>query len=68
MQNQATGQKTRTNYEEEQYMMYRWVPSKESEVTDESEKVPKGDRLVILLAEAEGSSGRCETRSPNEGG
>ena len=53
MQNKENGQKTRINYEEEQYVVHLWSPSKEEEVQEETEKVLKGDRFAILAAESE---------------
>ena len=47
------GQRTRINYEEGQYVMHLWLPSKEEEVQEETEKVLKGNRFAILAAESE---------------
>ena len=52
-QNKETGQKTRINYEEGQYVMYMWLPSKEEEVQEETEKVAKGNRFAILATESD---------------
>ena len=52
-QNKENGQKTRINYEEGQYVMYLWSPSKEEEVQEETEKVLKGNRFAILATEGE---------------
>ena len=53
MQHKESGQKTRINYEEGQYVMYLWLPAKEEEVQKETEKVLKGNRFAILAAESE---------------
>ncbi len=46
-QNIATGQKMRVSYEDGQYIVYGWVPTKESESREESENIfdrqPLGD-------------------------
>ena len=51
MQNKETGQRTRINYEEGQYVMYMWLPSKEEEAQEETERVLKGNRFAILATE-----------------
>ncbi len=51
MQNEENGQRTRINYEEGQYVMYLWLPSKEEEVQEETETVLKGNRFAILASE-----------------
>ncbi len=52
-QNKATGQKTRDNYEDGQYVTCTWAPSKESEVREEAKKVLKGNRFASLATESE---------------
>ena len=51
MQNKETGQKTRISYEEGQYVVFMWLPSKEEEVQEETEKVLKGNPFAILATE-----------------
>ena len=53
MLNKETGKKTRINYEQGQYVMYVWVPSKENEAEEKTEKVLKGNRFAILATESE---------------
>ena len=53
MQNKENGQKTRINYEEGQRVVCLWLPSKEGEAQEETEKVLKGNRFAILAAESE---------------
>ena len=53
MQNKETSKKTRINYEQGQYVMYVWVPSKEKEAEEQTEKVLKGNRFAILATESE---------------
>ena len=53
MQNKENGQRTRINYEEGQYVMYLWLPSKEEEAQEETEKVLTGNRFAILATESE---------------
>ena len=52
-QNKKTGQKTRIKREDGQYVMYTWVPFKENEVREESEKILKSNRFAILAMEGE---------------
>ncbi len=51
-QNKSAGRETRANYEEGQRVVYLWVPSKEEEVREESEKVPEGNRFAVLATES----------------
>ena len=51
MQNKETGQRTRINYEEGQYVMYMWLPSKEEEAREETEQALKGNRFAISATE-----------------
>ncbi len=53
MQHKEKGQKTRINYEEGQYAMYLWLPSKGEVAQAETEKVLKCNRFAILAAESE---------------
>ncbi len=53
MQNKESGQKTRIHYEEGQYVMYLWLPSKGEEAQKETEKALKGNRFAILATESE---------------
>ncbi len=55
-QNKENGQKTRIKYEEGQYVKHLWLPSKEGELQEETEKVWKvwkGNRFEILATESE---------------
>ncbi len=64
-QNKESGQKTRVSYEEGQCDMYLWLPAKEKEAQEESEKVLKGNCFASLAAEGEqvldGGCERCES-------
>ena len=51
MQHKENGQRTRINYEEGQYVMHLWLPAKEEEVQEETEKVLKGNPFAILATE-----------------
>ena len=53
MQNKGSGQRTKIHYEDGQYVMYLWLPSKREEAQKETEKVLKGNRFAILAAESE---------------
>jgi hypothetical protein len=53
MQHKKSGEKTRIEYEDGQYVMYLWVPARREEVTKETEKVLKGNRFAILAAGSE---------------
>ncbi len=53
MQNKESGQKTRIDYEEGQYVMCLWLPSNGEEVLKETERVSKGNRFAILATESE---------------
>ena len=55
MQNKATGQKTRIEYENGQYVMYLWIPSTKEVVEQASEKILKGNRYSVLAMEHEES-------------
>ncbi len=48
-----TNEKTRINYEQGQYVTCVWVPVKEGEVVQETERVLKGSRFAILATESE---------------
>ncbi len=53
VQNKATGQKTRIEYEGGQYVMYLWVPS-DRRTEDEGEcEMLKGNKFAILATEKE---------------
>ncbi len=52
-QSKTLGQKTRISYEDGQYVMHTWVPSKESEARKESSYTSKGIRYAILAAEGD---------------
>ncbi len=53
MQHKESGQKTRMNYEEGQYVMCLWLSSKGEVVQSETEKVLKVSRFAILAAASE---------------
>ena len=53
MQNKGSGQRTKIHYEDGQYVMYLWLPSKSEEAQKESEKVLKRNRFSILATESE---------------
>ncbi len=53
MQNKESRQKTKTHYEDGQYVMYLWLPSKGEEAQKETERVLKGSRFAILATESE---------------
>ncbi len=53
VQNKETNKKTRTNYEQGQYVMCVWAPVREGEVAQETEKAPKGNRFAMLAAEGD---------------
>ena len=53
MQNKESGQKTKIHYEDGQYVLYLWLPTKGEEAQRETEKVLKGNRFAILAAESE---------------
>ena len=53
MQTKETSKKTRINHENGQYVMYAWVPAKEKDAEEQTEKVLKGNRFSILAAESE---------------
>ena len=53
MQHKESGQKTRINYEDGQYVMCLWLPAKEEEVQKETEKALKGNRFAILAADSD---------------
>ncbi len=59
----TTGQKTWIKYEDGQYVMNMWFLAREQEVQEESEKMFKGNRFVIMATECEeGFTGACESR------
>ncbi len=67
-QNQETGQKTRIDREEGQRVVHLWLPSKEGEAQEETERGLKGNRLAIL-ATGSGSGFRqagVSAESPQE--
>ena len=53
MQNKESGRRTRIEYEDGQYVMYLWMPSRSEEAQEETEKVLKGNRFAILATESE---------------
>ena len=53
MQHKECGRKTRIAYEDGQYVMYLWLPAKQEEAQEETEKVLKENRFAILAAESE---------------
>ena len=53
MQNKGSGQRTKIHYEDGQYVMYLWLPSKREEAQKETERALKGNRFEILAAESE---------------
>ena len=53
VQNKESRQKAKIHYEDGQYVMYLWPPSKGEEAQKETEKVLKGNRFAILAAESE---------------
>ena len=53
MQHKESGEKTRIEYEDGQYVMYLWVPARRKEVKEETEKVLKGNRFAIVATESE---------------
>ena len=53
MQNKESGQNLEIHYEEGQYVMYLWLPSKGEEAQKETEKALKGNRFAILATEGE---------------
>ena len=53
MQNKESGRRTRIEYEDGQYVMYLWMPSRCEEAQEETEKVLKGNRFAILATESE---------------
>jgi hypothetical protein len=53
MQNRGSGQRTKIHYEDGQYAMYLWLPSKSEEAQKETEKGLKGRRFAILATECE---------------
>ncbi len=53
MQNKESGQKTRIECDQGQYVMCLWLPSKAEEVQRETDKVLKGSRYAIRAAESE---------------
>ena len=53
MQNKESGRRTRIKYEDGQYVMYLWMPSRSEEAQEETEKVLKGNRFAILATESE---------------
>jgi hypothetical protein len=64
MQNKATGQKTRIEYEGGQYVMYLWVPSTKEVVERESERILKGNRFALLAMESAASGFTRQARNP----
>ncbi len=52
-QNKDTGSKTRISYEEGQYVMHVWLPSKEEEAQEETEKALQGNPFAILATESD---------------
>ena len=61
MQNKESGQKTKIQYEEGQYVIYLWLLTRGEEAWEETEKVLKGSRFAILATESEQvSAGGCE--------
>ncbi len=68
MQKRENGQRARISYEEWQRVMYLWLPAKEEEVQEETEKVLNGIRFGILAEESEQVfSRRRRPVSPHEG-
>ena len=53
MQNKESGRRTRIEYEDGQYVMYLWMPSRSEEAQEETEKVLKGNRFAVLATESE---------------
>ena len=53
VQNKERNKKTKINYEQGQYVMYVWIPSKEKEAEEQTEKVLMGNRFAILATESE---------------
>ncbi len=53
MPNKGSGQRTKIQYEDGQYVMYLWLPSKREEAQKEREQVLKGNRFAILATENE---------------
>ena len=53
MQNTKTGQKTKINYEDGQYVMYMWVPAAPEQVESARDTVLAGNRFAILAAAGE---------------
>ena len=53
MQNKESRQRAKIHYEDGQYVMYLWIPSRREEAQEETEKVLKGNRFAILAAESE---------------
>ncbi len=53
MQNKESGQRTRINHEEGQYVVYPRLPSKCEEAQKATEKVLKGNRFAILATESQ---------------
>ena len=64
MQNKKTGQKTRIEYENGQYVMYLWVPSTKEVVERESERILKGNKFALLALESETSGFTRPARNP----
>ncbi len=57
MQNKEMGKKTRINYEQGQCAMHVWVPAREGEAQEQTEKVLKGNRFAILATGSEDHQG-----------
>ncbi len=64
MQNKRTGQKTRIEYENGQYVMYLWIPSTKEAIERGSEKIFKGSRYAVLATENEESGFARPARNP----
>ena len=53
MHNKESGQKAKIRYEDGQYVLCLWLPTKGEEAQRKTEKVLKGNRFAILAAESE---------------